>query len=127
MRSPFQTVAVVSGLVFLLARLSHGSAVIYVADFSGGRGVKIDGTSKSTLISGLNQPMAMSFAPDGNLYVAEQAGQRIARFTQAGKPLGKTFGTNRYYTGLAVGPDAQLYTNATDSTFLAGRVERFNP
>lgn len=105
----------------------RADVVIYASDFSGGRVLKIEPSKKTTLISGLSQPMATSFGPDGNLYVAQQFGQRIGRFTPAGKAVGKTFGTNRYYTGLAFGPDGQLYANATESSFQVGTVERFNP
>jgi hypothetical protein len=108
-------------------RSVHAAVVIYASDFSGGRVWKLDGGTKTVLVGGLSQPMAAAFGPDGNLYVAQQSGQRLGRYTPGGASLGAAFGTGRYYTGLAFGPDGRAYANATDGSFLTGRVERFDP
>jgi sugar lactone lactonase YvrE len=108
-------------------RSVHAAVVIYASDFSGGRLWRLDGGTKSVLVGGLSQPMAAAFGPDGNLYVAQQSGQRVARYTPGGAAVGAAFGTSRYYTGLAFGPDGRAYANGTDGSFLTGRVERFDP
>src|SRR3954468_19700297 len=129
MARPAQLVRPLFALVaiFVSARAAHAAVVLYASDFSGGRVWKLDGVTKTPIISGLSQPMAAAFGPDGHLYVAQQSGQRVGRYTPAGALLGATFGTGRYYTGLAFGPDGRAYANATDGSFLTGRLERFNP
>jgi sugar lactone lactonase YvrE len=105
--------------------VAQAGVVIYVSDFSGGRIVAANGTTTTTLVSGLSQPMGAAFGADGDLYVAQQSGTRIGRYTPAGKAAGNAFGTGRYYTGLAFGTDGMLYANATDNSFTTGVTERF--
>ncbi len=125
MKYLLSTFAVLIGMTIVAH--AHAGVVIYASDFSGGRLVRTDGITKTTLVGGLNQPMSAAFGPDGNLYIAQQSGTHIGRFTAAGKPAGASFGTGRFYTGLAFGPDGELYANATDNSFASGVTERFIP
>jgi sugar lactone lactonase YvrE len=71
--------------------------------------------------------MGLTIGPDGNLYVAQQSGTRIGRYSTAGQAIGATFGTARPYTGIALGPDNALYTNGAENNYTMGVSERFIP
>ncbi len=129
-REPELARGVVVALVLIMsgvASAARAGVIVYSSDFSGGKVQKIDGATKTTLTSGLSQPMGLGFGPDGKLYVAQQSGKKIGRYTAAGAASGATFGTGRYYTGLTFAPDGMLYTCAAESSFLAGVIERFDP
>ncbi len=77
----------------------------------------------------LRCPEALAFAPDGDLYVADQFSHVVQRFSPAGRFLGQwgSYGSGPgqfgAVDGLAVAPGGEVYV--LDSTH--ARVERFSP
>jgi hypothetical protein len=117
--------------VFGLAGPFANATVVYYSDYSSGAVYRTDGTTKTTLVTGLIQPMKIVFAGDGSFYVAIQSGftpsgQAIRHFTAAGVPIGSAFATGAKHTGMALGPDAKLYVSSTDTTFAHGYVDRYD-
>jgi hypothetical protein len=116
----------VSLLAFHATASSALATLIYYSDYGAGAVYRTDGHTTKTLVTGLNQPMKIVLVSDGSFYVAIQSGQTLRHFSSTGVPIGASFATGLYHTGLALGPDGKLYVSATDNTFSVGYIQRYN-
>ncbi len=91
------------------------------------------GLVETEIVSGLTQPHAMEFAPDGRLFIAERGGQ--IRVIKDGVLLSEPFlklDTDGQLHGIAFDPDFEnnqyiyaYYTNVYDQAVIEGQVSRF--
>jgi sugar lactone lactonase YvrE len=102
------------------------ATIVYYSDYSAGTVYRTDGTTRTTVVSGLSQPMKIVLAGDGSFYVATQTGTSLRHFSAAGVAIGAAFDMGTFHTGLALGPDGDLYASSTDNTFSHGYVDRYN-
>lgn len=86
-----------------------------------------DGKTFKTIVSGITGASGFAFGPDGNLYVSEEGGNKLDRFSPEGKRIGTTFGPGRRYTSMAFGPDGLMYVNSETDSYTSGYVRRYDP
>lgn len=75
--------------IFALAALAGLSSLFVLGKPASGAGELPTGFEQSRLVGGLKEPTAMAFAPDGRLFVSEQAGR--LRVVKNGRLLEKPF------------------------------------
>jgi hypothetical protein len=80
---------------------ARAGVVIEISDFSGGRVIQTDGVTKTTLVSGLNQPMGIALGANGDLYVANYVGGNIAHFRGPGAANAGSF-AGTFATGFGI-------------------------
>jgi hypothetical protein len=85
-----------------------------------------DGRTTRPLVSNVTRASGIALGPDGNLYVSEEGGNRIDRFTLTGARSGGAFGIGRRYTSITFGPDGLLYANTCGEDYANGYVRRYD-
>jgi streptogramin lyase len=112
-----------------IAVLPAGATILYYTQPITGTVVRTDGTTTTTLISGLSGDSGVALGPDGNIYVSEEAGHRIDRYSPAGKLLGSlTAAVNHTYVGFTIAADGLLYASfSTVNPENMGYIQRFDP
>ncbi|MGB5279554.1 MAG: DUF4347 domain-containing protein [Gammaproteobacteria bacterium] len=92
---------------------------LYVASYNDDSVVKFDGASGGTPIlvigSGLNKPEQIVFDAAGNLYIANGSDDEVAKWDGTVLTSYFTHPDLSFATGLAFGPDGQLYVSSLDN------------
>jgi sugar lactone lactonase YvrE len=103
------------------------ATTIYYTTNTAGELRRTDGRTTAVLLSGMATPRDFAFGPDGFVYVAEEAGNKITRFDPVTKKrVGTAFATARHHIGLEFGGDGLLYTSAAASDYNTGLIERYD-
>jgi sugar lactone lactonase YvrE/subtilisin-like proprotein convertase family protein len=110
------------GNLYVVTGPNPDSNVVQVACFNGTSGAFIKNFVPSGNNGGLQNPTAMLFGPDGNLYVASGTTGQVLRYSgTTGAPLGAfaSGGGLNGPNGLAFGPDGDLYVSSagTDEVY----------
>ncbi len=113
----------VTGLASCFGLLFAPDGTLYVSDVNAGRieTVPAGGGPFTTLASGLNFPMHMTFDTDGSVLVTEYYAGRLSRVDGSGNVSTVAAGLDRP-VGVAVGPDDNIYV----SELRTGRLMRIN-
>ncbi len=120
------------GICFAVAMTTvfpAGAATIYYTQPITGTVLRTDGKTTATLASGLSGPSGVALGPDGNVYVSEEGGRKLDRFSPAGKLLGSlTASAAHTFVGFTIATDGLIYASySTVNPENMGYIQRFNP
>ncbi len=85
----------------------HSNGKMYVVGYDTGELYEFDGTTATSIASGMINPEDIAIGNDGNVYVADRGNNLVKVFNTAGS-LVDSFAANDIY-GLEFGPDGLLY------------------